>query len=157
MKLPLSLLKPSCAHRLFFVPRPRRPVNLYTDASQTALGYILIQTIEGRQHVVSYGGHELNAAEKHYSTSEHEALAVVDGTKCYRPYLFGAKFLVHTDHGSLSWLMNVKDPTGRLAQSSLQLQQYNFDIIHYLERIGLYAFLPGSQRVRFVENETMQS
>eukprot|EP00794_Sanderia_malayensis_P004016 gene4016-4562_t len=41
-----------------------------------------------------------------------------------------SKFYVHTDHSSLSWLMRIKDPAGRLACWSLQLQQYNFEIIH---------------------------
>ena len=108
-----------------------RPFHLYTDASQSALGYILSQTIEGREHVISYGGRELNLAEKQYSTTEHEALPVVDGIKHYRPYLSGAKFYVHTNHGSLSWLMNVKDPIGRLARWALQLQQYDFDILYH--------------------------
>ena len=69
-------------------------------------------------------------AENHYSATEHEALAVVDGIKRYRLYLFGAKFVIHTDDSSLSWLKNVKDPTGRLARWALQLQQYDFEILH---------------------------
>ena len=40
------------------------------------------------------------------------------------------KFYVHTDHGSLSWLRNVKDPTGRLARWALALQQFDFEIHH---------------------------
>ena len=89
-----------CSPPVLSYPDFEKPFHLDTDASQTALGYILSQTIEGREHVISYGGRELNVAEKCYSTTEREALAVVDGIKCYRPYLFGAKFVVHTDHGS---------------------------------------------------------
>ena len=106
------------------------PFHLYTDASQYALGYVLGQVVQDQEVVIAYGGRELNDAEKRYSTTEREALAVVDGIKCYQPYLTGQSFFVHTDHGSLSWLMKVKDPTGRLARWALQLQQYNFEIIH---------------------------
>ena len=125
-----SLKNRLCSPPILAYPDFERPFHLYTDASQSALGYILSQTIEGREHVISYGGRELNLAEKRYSTTEREALAVVDGIKRYRPYLSGAKFYVHTDHGSLSWLMNVKDPTGRLARWALQLQQYDFEILY---------------------------
>ena len=63
--------------------------------------------------------------------TEREALAVVAGIKRYQPYLAGNKFYIHTDHGSLSWLMRIKDPTGRLAHWALQLKQYHCDIIHH--------------------------
>ena len=86
--------------------------------------------VDGKEHVIAYGGRELNLQETRYSTTEREALAVVDGIKRYQPYLFSSKFFVHTDHGSLSWLMNVKDPTGCLVCWALQLQQYDFDILH---------------------------
>ena len=62
--------------------------------------------------------------------TEHKALAVVDGIKRYQTYLSGKQFYVHTNHGSLSWLISMKDPTGRLAHWALPLQQYDFDIIH---------------------------
>eukprot|EP00795_Rhopilema_esculentum_P005471 gene5471-biopygen457 len=88
------------------------------------------EIVDGKEHVIAYGGRELSSAETRYSTTEREALAVVDGIKKYEPYLSGKKFFVHTDHGSLSWLMRVKDPTGRLARWALRLQQYDFEIIH---------------------------
>eukprot|EP00794_Sanderia_malayensis_P010600 gene10600-biopygen7736 len=119
-----------CSSPILAYPDFTQPFHLYTDASQFALGYILGQKIDGREFVVAYGGRELNQAEKNYSTTEREALAVVDGIRRYQPYLSMSKFYVHTDHSSLSWLMRVKDPTGRLARWSLQLQQYDFEIIH---------------------------
>ena len=125
-----------CSAPILSYPHFHQPFHLYTDASQTALGYILGQIIDGKEHVVSYGGRELNTAEKKYSTTEREALAVVEGIKYFRPYLTGTKFYVHTDHGCLSWLMKMKDPTGRLARWSLQLQQYQFDIIHRAGRLN---------------------
>eukprot|EP00794_Sanderia_malayensis_P016269 gene16269-17909_t len=119
-----------CSPPILAYPDFAQPFHLYIDASQHAIGYILGQVIDGYEQVIAYGGRELNLAETRYSTTEREALAVVDGIKRYQPYLYGGKFFVHSDHGSLSWLMKVKDPTGRLARWALQLQQYDFDIIH---------------------------
>ena len=135
----LELKHRLCSAPILAYPDFNQPFHLYTDASQYALGYILGQCINGREHVIAYGGRELSYAEKNYSTTEREALAVVAGVKRYQPYLAGNKFYIHTDHGSLSWLMRIKDPTGRLARWALQynfsrwalqLQQYNFEIIH---------------------------
>lgn len=74
--------------------------------------------------------HCLTSAEKNYSVTEREALVFVEGIKYYQPYLYDQRFTVHTDHNALQWLMNIKDPTGRLARWSLQIQQYDFDIKH---------------------------
>ena len=89
--------------------------------------------------VIAYNGRDLNQAERNYTTTEREALALVEGIKKFQPYLHDRKFVVYTDHSSLRWLMNVKDATGRLARWALLLQQYNFEIIH----------LPGCQNREF--------
>ena len=59
---------------------------------------------------------------------------MLDGIKRYRHYMYGRKFFIITDQHSLKWLMNIKEPTGRLACWSLEIQQYNFEIIHRARR-----------------------
>ena len=126
----LDLKRHLCSAPILEYPDVNQPFHLYTVASQSALGYMLGQYINGKECVFAYGGRELNNGEKKYSMTEREALAVVNGVKRYLPYLAGNKLYIHTNHGSLSWLMRIKDPTGRLACWALQLQQYHFDIIH---------------------------
>ena len=99
-------------------------------ASSTGIGFVLAQVQNGREVVIAYNGRGLNQAERNYTTTEREALALVQGIKKFQPYLHDRKFVVYTDHSSLRWLMNVKDATGRLARWALLLQQYNFDVIH---------------------------
>ena len=45
-------------------------------------------------------------------------------------YLEGYHFKVVTDHASLLWLDNLKEPCGRLSRWAVRLQQYDFEIIH---------------------------
>ena len=51
-------------------------------------------------------------------------------TRHFWAFLLGRKFRLHTDHGSLTWLTNFKDPEGQLARWLEQLQEFDFDIVH---------------------------
>ncbi|CAB3997885.1 Retrovirus-related Pol poly from transposon, partial [Paramuricea clavata] len=104
------------------------PFELNTDASSTGIGFALCQTQDGKSRAIAYGGCDLNTAERNYSTTEREALAIVEGIKKFRNYLHDRKFVIHTDHHALRWLMSIKDPSGRLARWALLLQQYDFTI-----------------------------
>ena len=103
---------------------------LYVDASSTGIGFALAQIQSGKEVVIAYNVRGLNQAERNYTTTEREALALVECIKKFQPYLHDRKFVVFTDHSSLRWLMNVKYANGRLARWALLLQQYNFEIIH---------------------------
>lgn len=107
------------------------PFILQTDASLKGLGFVLAQVQGGKEKVISYGGRALSKAEKNYSITELEALAVVEGIKKYRPYLqHSVKFKIVTDHCALKWLFSGTHSGGRLARWSLQLQAYDFEVVH---------------------------
>jgi len=101
---------------------------LTTDASGKALGAILSQGETGSDLPIAYSSRTLNNAECNYSATELECLAIIFGVKTFRPYLYGRKFTIITDHRPLSWLFNLKDPLSRLAGWRIQLEQYSYDL-----------------------------
>ena len=92
---------------------------MYTDASNEGVGVTLGQIQSGGEVAITYAGRDFNSAEKNYSTTKREALAVIFGIKKFEQYLCGRKFVLHTDHHSLKWLMSISDRSGRLARWSL--------------------------------------
>ena len=106
------------------------PFVLHTDASDTALGFALCQNENGVERPIAYGGRALNTAEKNYSVTEKELLAIVVAICKYRQFLLGTPFKIHTDHQPIRALLNQKDPKGRLARWIVILQPYQFEI-HY--------------------------
>lgn len=108
-----------------------KPYILKTDASSYALGAVLVQGEKEDEHPVEYASRLLTAAEKNYSTTEREALAVIWALNKFRAYVEGHPVTVVTDHQALKWLMNLKSPAGRLARWALQLQTFNIINITY--------------------------
>ena len=93
----------------------QKPFILTTDASQDSIGYILSQEgSDGKEHPVSFSGRSLRRAEKNYSVTEKECLALIEGVKEFYPYLCNNDFVILTDHLSLKWLNQIKYRKGRL-------------------------------------------
>ena len=111
-------------------PDPNCPFIVQTDASDVGLGAVLLQEIEGTERVLEFASRVLAPAERNYSVTERECLAVVWAIGKFRPYIDGYEFKVVTDHSSLRWLCQMKNPTSRLARWALELQGHKFTIEH---------------------------
>ncbi|KAJ8406839.1 hypothetical protein AAFF_G00297550 [Aldrovandia affinis] len=68
-------------------------------------------------------------AEWNYCVTHWELLAVI-ALRHFRPYLHGVRFLVRTNHASLTWLLNFKNPKGQVACWLETLQGYDFELRH---------------------------
>ncbi len=107
---------------------------LSTDASDTGMGAVLEQEQEegGRvvKRVIAYASKTLNASQRRYCTTNKELLAVVTAIELFKYYLTVRHFTVVTDHASLTWLRNFKEPEGVVARWITRLQPFDFKIVH---------------------------
>lgn len=101
---------------------------LQTDASTAGIGAVLTQYFPEGERVIAYASRTLNNAERNYSATELECLAVLWGIRKMRGYVEGYHFQVITDHQSLRWLQKLESPTGRLGRWAFELQTYDFEI-----------------------------
>ncbi|GBN56825.1 Retrovirus-related Pol polyprotein from transposon 297 [Araneus ventricosus] len=109
---------------------PAKNYIIRTDASNFALGDVLAQGEIPDEHPNEYASRLLASAEKNYSRTEREALAVVWALQKFRGYIEGVEIVVASDHLSLRWLISLKSPSGRLARWALQLQEFNLKICY---------------------------
>lgn len=80
-------------------PDFNKPFVLQTDASKLGLRAVLLQQGEdGNLYPVSYFSRKLLEREKHYVVPEKEALSVFWALNLLRPYLWGRKSTLQTDH-----------------------------------------------------------
>ncbi len=107
---------------------------LSTDASDVGIGAVLEQEQEegGRvaKKVIVYASKTLSDSQHRYCTTNKEMLAVVMAVELFKYYLTGRHFTVVTDHASLTWLRNFREPEGMVAQCISRLQPFDFAIVH---------------------------
>ena len=116
---------------VLLAPNLLKPFTLCTDASGVGLGAVLSQEDHnGLDRPVAYYSRGLTKAEKNYSTTELECLAVVAAVKRFANYLESLPFNVITDHRSLLYLDKMKHSMSSLTRWSLSLQPFVFNVIH---------------------------
>lgn len=59
-----------------------------------------------------------------------ELLPVITAVKHFHHYLYGRKFTIRTDHGSLRWLTNFKQLEGQFCRWVNVLENYDYEIVH---------------------------
>ncbi|RVW66839.1 Gag-Pol polyprotein [Vitis vinifera] len=84
------------------------------DSSDYAIGAVLGQREDGKPYVIYYASKSLNDAQRNYTTTEKELLAVVYALDKFRAYLIGSSIVVFTDHSALKYLLTKQDAKARL-------------------------------------------
>jgi len=101
------------------------PFELMCDASDMAVGAVLGQRDGKIPHVIYYASRTLNDAQKIYTTTEKELLAIVFALDKFRSYLLGTKVVVFSDHAALKYLLAKKEAKPRLIRWILLLQEFD--------------------------------
>lgn len=116
-----------------------KPFILTTDASNEALGAVLSQGIPGSDRPIAFASRTLNDTERNYSTIEKELLGIVWATKYFRPYLYGRKFTIYTDHRPLQWLHSLKEPNSKLMRWKIKLEDYDYNVVYKKGKLNTNA------------------
>ncbi len=112
-------------------PDLSKPFILTTDASGSAIGFILSQKDDnGTELPIYFAGRSLTLIEQRYSVTHREALAIVQGVQYFHHYLICQKFTIISDHVCLSFLQSMRNKSGRLGRWSVFLSQYDFELKH---------------------------
>ncbi|GBL58161.1 Retrovirus-related Pol polyprotein from transposon 297 [Araneus ventricosus] len=86
--------------------------------------------IGNEERVISYFSKSFGKPERNYCVTRKELLAIVKSIEHFHHYLYGRNFLLRTDHASLRWLLNFKEPEVQIARWIQRLQEYDFEIQH---------------------------
>ena len=136
-----------CSDTVLAYPDPSKPYKLYTDASDYAVGAILTQTDEnGLERVIQYVSSTLRGAQINYAVIEKEAYAVVYALEKLRPYLFGADFVIYTDHKPLKSLFLKEVRNTRIQRWAVLIEEYGAPIRYIEGKKNVYADMLSRSR-----------
>ena len=140
------------------IPDFSEPFQIFCDASEVGIGAAMIQGSVLHPRVIAFASRSLSGAERAYSTTEKEILAVLWSLERWRYYTkftqvsysttekeilavlwslerwrYYTEFTqvsVYTDHQALAWLCQNSAVKSRIARWILRLQNFRFEIAY---------------------------
>jgi len=117
------------------LPDLNKPFELHTDASDFAIGSLLMQ--DG--HLIVFENRKLNDTERGYTVQEKELTAVIHCLRTWRHYLLGSKFTIKTDNIATSYFQTQKKLTPKQAQWQDFLVEFDYIMEYKPECANLVA------------------
>ena len=121
------------SYNILHLPDLENKFYLKTDESNIGLGAALMQHFEGKLFPISYISKKLSVAERNYSTTEKDCLAIIWAVE-----KFIREFIIETDHNSLQYLDQAKFINPRFMRWSMILQSYSY-VVKVIKRSENYA------------------
>ena len=113
------------------LPDPDLPYLLQTDASDIALGGVLMQIRpDDTRVVIAYLHHKFNKVEQRWPIHERELYGLVHSLRKYRHYLMGADFIYEGDHKPLAWIRTQRHLSPKQARWLDTLESFNWTFRH---------------------------
>ncbi|GFT10490.1 retrovirus-related Pol polyprotein from transposon 17.6 [Trichonephila clavipes] len=108
------------------LPNFSEQFNYFTDASGVGIGAVLQQN----QKPIAFASRTLNKAERNYTVTERECLAVIWALNKFKTYFGPLPVKVITDHAALMKLTNGKNLSSRMIRWALKLSEFNIEWEH---------------------------
>uniref|UniRef100_A0A0N5BMT4 RNA-directed DNA polymerase n=1 Tax=Strongyloides papillosus TaxID=174720 RepID=A0A0N5BMT4_STREA len=121
------------------------------DASDTSMGFVLYSVTEGKEMIIALNSKKFTPCETKLAIQVKECLAIYYGVKKFHQFLTGRRFLIRSDHRTLSLIFKegagIKKSTNRRIQRiQLELLEYMFDVEYKKgKEIGLVDTISRSE------------
>ena len=133
-----------------------KPFRVYTDASDFALGPVLLQEVDQELLPVAYVSRKLTPAEMNYTITEKETLAVVFALGKWKLYLF-KHFNVFTDNQAALYLRSKSSLSKRESRWAEFLADFHFSTHHISGKDNSADHLSGQVNDSELEMSNIES
>ena len=112
---------------------------LYTDSSNKAIGFVLMQEHDNVLKPITYGGRVLTETECRYATIDRELLAIYFAVKKNEVYILNHTCIIYTDHKPLVSLKSFKDVVNKRYRWILYLETLGVSLRYVKGRKNILA------------------
>lgn len=138
------------------LPNPQLSYRVHTDASDHAIGAVLLQDQGKGFQPIAYESRKLTPTEANYPTHDREMLAIVHAFKVWRCYLDNTRVDVYTDHASLIHFFKQPNLSPRQARWSEYLSQFDY-VLHHVKGVANVVADALSRRPDHLHLNTLSS
>ena len=118
---------------------PTLETEMHCDASTEGIGGVLLQLHDDGWHPVGYYSARMNEAQRRYTTTEQEMLAIIVGLQKWKIYLIGRHFVIRTDHKAGTFIKSKS--AAKLSMRELRwldtLADYDFEIAYLQGKMNI--------------------
>jgi hypothetical protein len=124
----LKLLLCRAANEPLDIIDHNRPLSLFVDASEIAVGAALTQCDNlGRVRPIAFASSKLTSTQQRWSTIEREAYASLWALQKYKHWIFGTRIILYSDHNPVTFLTEATPKSSKLMRWSLALQEFDVE------------------------------
>ncbi|GFX23987.1 transposon Tf2-11 polyprotein [Trichonephila clavipes] len=146
-----------CQKPVLDIYRQNCETEIHTDASIDGLAAVLLQRSpdDNSLHPIYYMSRKTSETDRKYTSYELEVLAIIEALKKFKVYILGMSFKIITDCNAFTKTMSKKDLNTRIARWALNLQDYDYTILH---RSGSQmAHVDALSRIQILTNQCTDS
>ncbi|GFU73234.1 retrovirus-related Pol polyprotein from transposon 17.6 [Trichonephila clavipes] len=152
-----ELKRSLCQTPVLGIYRQNCETEIHTDASTNGLAAVLFQRSldDNSLHPIYNMSRKTSETERKYTSYELEVLAIIEALKKFKVYILGMPFKIITDSNAFTKTMSKKDLNSRIARWALNLQDYDYTILH---RSGSQmAHVDALSRIQVLTNQCTDS
>ena len=105
-----------------------------TDASSQTRGGVLLESVDGKEHICGYGSGSFKAAELNYPSSHKEILAVKKTVNHFILFLKPVRFTIRTDLKIIPGILKnekiMAENNSRILKWFIWLSNFDYDIVY---------------------------
>ncbi|XP_062100713.1 uncharacterized protein LOC133806635 [Humulus lupulus] len=116
--------------KVMIAPLPEVPLLLYLVVTETSIGTLLAQEVDGKENPVYYLSRQMKGVEINYLYVEKQCLALVYTTQRLRHYLVAHKVMIMTKAYPIKSMLNKPIPSCRITRWILMLNEFDISVMY---------------------------